>query len=217
MRSTLDLGVTLKAFSRAEVGITQSIFQVFSLFTSFSPTILLQQPFDLNVGFGVDAGVLFSLDKVFSIGIVGRNLYAPVMRNTYSSLTAFTSGGVPVTTYGSVPLDLSAGILIRPRLGVIGPLISDLKIALDYSDILDFVTHPATATNPVLHPGLGIEMVMLKILSLRGGFGHGYFSAGLGLDLAFFRLNLAMYGTELSSEPGLRPAYNLLLGLEFRY
>jgi hypothetical protein len=62
-----------------------------------------------------------------------------------------------------------------------------------------------------------VEVVMLQILALRAGFNEGYFSAGLGLNLTFFSLNLTMFGSELSTEPGLRPVYNLLLGLEFRY
>jgi hypothetical protein len=140
-----------------------------------------------------------------------------VVRNSYASLTGFTTGVTPTLAYGLAPIDLSAGVLFTPPLGALAGYLSDLKIALDYSDILDFLTHPSTASNPVLHVGLGIEVVMLDILSLRAGFGDGYFSAGLGLNLTVFRLNLTMYGSELSTEPGLRPAYNLLVGFEFRY
>jgi hypothetical protein len=46
---------------------------------------------------------------------------------------------------------------------------------------------------------------------------EGLFTAGVGLDLKIFTLNAAMFGTELSSEPGMRPVYNILIGLEFRY
>ena len=80
---------------------------------------------------------------------------------------------------------------------------------------MDFVTHPATATNPVLHIGVGLELTLLEILSLRGGFYDGYFSAGLGINMSFMKLNAAMFGRELSSEPGVNPAYNLAVGLEF--
>jgi hypothetical protein len=55
------------------------------------------------------------------------------------------------------------------------------------------------------------------VLFRSAGFNEGYFSAGLGLDLTIFRLSLTMFGSELSTEPGLRPVYNLILGLEFRY
>ena len=68
----------------------------------------------------------------------------------------------------------------------------------------------------MLHAGLGFELVLLEILFVRGGFFHGLFSAGLGLDLTVFNINVSMFGRELSTEPGLRPVYNLILSLEFR-
>jgi hypothetical protein len=215
-RSTLDLGIALKTFAQASVTLNQSILDMLTLFSSPSASILLSQPFALDVGIGVDAGVLYSWNKILSVGIVGRNLYAPVMRNAYTSLTSFGTA-LPTISYGTTPLDLSAGIMFAPRLGVLESYITDLKLMLDYGDILDFLTHPDTASNPLLHIGAGVEMVMLQVLSLRAGFDEGYFSAGLGLDLTIFRLNLTMFGSELSTEPGLRPVYNLLLGLEFRF
>jgi hypothetical protein len=56
---------------------------------------------------------------------------------------------------------------------------------------------------------------MLQILSLRAGFGQGLLSAGLELDLAFVSVSLSMFGSELSTEPGLRPTYNFVLGMRF--
>jgi hypothetical protein len=216
-KSSLDLGISVKAMANGGIALSESILGIFSLLASPGVNILLSQPFVLDVGFGVDAGLLYSWSSILSVGLVGRNLYAPVVRNTYASLTGFTSGATPTLGYGLAPIDLSAGVLFTPPLGALAAYLSDLKIALDYSDILDFLTHPATASNPVLHVGLGVEVVMLDILSLRAGFGDGYFSAGLGLNLTVFRLNLTMYGSELSTEPGLRPAYNLLVGFEVRY
>ncbi len=217
MKSKLDVGLSVKAFARGSVELSESIVSFFSFLSSPALNILMSQPFNINVGFGVDAGIRYSWNDVISVGIVGGNLYSPVMRNGYATLTAFTQGSAPTVTYGTVPIDLSAGLVYSPRLGPLEAYMSGLKVMLDYGDILDFLTHPATATNPVLHVGLGVEAVLLQILSLRGGFGQGYFSAGLGINLTAFTFNVTMYGSELSTEPGLRPAYNLLTGLEFRY
>jgi hypothetical protein len=214
--STLDLGMTLKAFAQGDVTVSQSILDLLTFLTAPNANILMTQPFVLDVGIGVDGGVLYSWNKVISVGIVGRNLYTPIMRNTYGSLSSFGTVA-PALSYGIWPLDLSAGIMFSPRLGPLEEYITNLKLMLDYGDILDFLTHPATASNPLLHVGIGMELVMLRILSLRAGFDEGYFSAGLGLDLTIFHLNLTMLGSELSTEPGLRPVYNLLAGLEFRY
>jgi hypothetical protein len=216
-QSTLDVGMSVKAFARGGIELSESILDLLSLLSSPDPSVLFVQPFTLDIGFGIDAGVLYSWNKTISAGIVGRNLFAPVVRNTYSSITAFSTGGTATQSYGSAPIDLSAGIMYSPDLGPLEGYISSLKIMLDYIDILDFLTHPATSTNPILHVQLGAELTVLQILALRGGFGDGYFAAGLGLDLSAFRFNLSMYGTELSAEPGIRPAYNLLVGLEFKY
>jgi hypothetical protein len=215
-RSSLDFGIMLKTFAQASVTLDKSILDMLTLLASPSANILLSQPFVLDVGIGVDAGVLYSWNKTLSFGLVGRNLYAPVMRNTYASVTSFGTTA-PAVTYGIEPLDLSAGFMFTPSLGVLESYITNLKLMLDYGDILDFLTHPATASNPLLHIGAGLEVVMLQVLALRAGFNEGYFSAGLGLDLTIFRLSLTMFGSELSTEPGLRPVYNLILGLEFRY
>lgn len=212
--STLDIGVSVDAFVRGSVGFSESII---TLLSSLNPAVLLSQPFDLDVGFGINTGVLYSWNKTISVGIVGRNLFAPVVRNTYASIAAFGSGGIATQSYGNAPIDLSSGIVYSPDPQAFEGYISSLKVMLDYVDILDFLTHPSTSTNPILHVQAGVEVVMLQILSLRGGFGDGYFTAGLGLDLTAFRFNLSMYGSELSAEPGIRPAYNILVGLEFRY
>jgi hypothetical protein len=217
MNSTLDIGLSVRAFARGSVELSESIVSFLSLLSAPITSFLMSQPFNLDVGFGVDTGIRYSWNDVISVGIVSRNLYAPVMRNGYATVTSFLSSGTPTMSYGTLPIDLSAGLLYSPRLGFLEDYMTGLKFMLDYRDILDFLTHPATSSNPVLHLGLGMEAVLLQILSLRGGFGQGYFSAGLGIDLAAFTFNVTMYGSELSTEPGLRPAYNLLASIEFRY
>jgi hypothetical protein len=216
MRSTLDLGVSLKLFAQGTILMSQSILSLLSIIQSGNPSALLNQPFNLDVGVGVDAGILYSWNKTISVGIVGRNLYTPVSRSQYASVTAVGTA-TPTVTYGIAPADLSAGVMYSPQLEMLRPYITSLKVMLDYSDILDFWTHPATTSNPILHVGTGIELTVLRILALRAGLGDGYFSAGAGVNLTMFQLDLAIYGNELSTEPGLRPVYNLMLGLEFRY
>jgi hypothetical protein len=215
-RSTLDLGVSIKLFAKGTVALSQDILSIVSLFSSGSTPSFVNQPFDLDVGLGVDAGVLYSWNKTISVGIVGRNIYAPVGRSAYSSVTDFGSK-LPDVSYGLAPFDLSAGLMYSPTLVRWEPYITSMKIMLDYSDIFDFLMHPATASNPILHVGAGLEVVTLRILALRAGLGNGYFSAGMGINLTAFQLDFAVFGRELSLEPGIHPVYNLVLGLEFRY
>ena len=213
--STLDFGAMLKAFVRGSSSISSSLIDLISLFQSPSMDIIYSQPFKLGIGVGLDTGILYSWKKVLSFGIVGRNLYAPTLENNYTTFNSFISSETPTKSFGLVPIDLSAGVMFSPYLGKIEHYLSRLKVFLDYNDILDFLTHPATAQNPVLHVGFGTEIVLLEILSIRAGFNEGLFSAGLGIDLSLFTLSLSMFGSELSAEPGLRPVYNLLIGIDF--
>lgn len=48
---------------------------------------------------------------------------------------------------------------------------------------------------------LGIE-IDLPLIDIRGGFREGYWTAGLGLSLGLFQIDLATYGAELGEYPG---------------
>jgi hypothetical protein len=217
LQSTLDFGFSVKAFTRAGIAWSESILSFFSLLTSPSMGVFFDQPFTLDVGFGLDAGVLYAWNRTLSVGLVARNLYSPVARNSYASANSFSSGAASTFTYGMAPLDLALGLLYTPRIAFLEAYMSSPKIMLDYNDMFDFWTHPDTASNPLLHIGLGLEVTLLDVLAVRAGLGNGYFSAGLGLNLTAFRLDLTMFGRELSTEPGLRPSYNLIIGTAFRY
>lgn len=216
-KSNLDIGALIKTFVKGKVSLTKSVLELFSLFQEPSLDVVLDQDFLLETGIGIDVGILFSLFDVFYVGIVGKNLYAPTITNDYTSLQAFLDSAAPdEIKQGIVPMDLSCGFAFTPSLGFLDWFISDLKLLLDYEDILDFLTHPTTSTNPILHLGVGLEVSFLEIMALRGGFYQGLFALGIGLDLSYFELNTAMFGRELSAEPGIRPVYNLLMSVEFK-
>lgn len=214
-RSTLDLGTLLKAFAQGQSTYSGDLLELIDAISD-PLDLIVDQPFRLTLGMGIDFGVLFTYRNRLSFGIAARDLPSLARIHQYGSMQDFLDGGSPSSSNDFLPIDLSLGIAFRPPLGRLGRYVKDLKLFLDYSDLLDFVTHPATARNPVLHAGLGAELTLLEILAVRVGFAQGLPSAGLGLDLHWFTLNLAMFGQELSSEPGLRPVYNLLIGLEFR-
>ena len=214
--SNLDIGIMLKSFMQGEIDATHTLLELASLMSN--PTALVfNEPFKFQVGVGVDLGVIFSYKDILSFGLVGRDVATFTMESEYSSLLDFVgTEETPTTTNGIVPLDLSVGILFSPVLGSgLKRVLSDLRILFDYNDILDFIFNPAGAKLWALHFGLGIEIGMLEILFIRGGFHDGLFSAGLGLDLTFFQLDISMFGTEISSQPGMRPVYNLIFGVNF--
>ncbi len=215
--SSLDAGVMLKGGLQGVSYIEKSVLEIPALFSSFGVSTLTANPFYFNTVIGVDAGLRYSYRNLISIGIVGRNLYTPVLQNLYPTLGDFLNNtATPTKSTTLLPIDVGVGALFTPRLGALERIVSNFKLMVDYGHALDFLLYPSTAKNPLLDIGIGTELTLLKILDLRAGFYQGLFSAGLGLNLKFFRLDAAMFGTELSGEPGLNPVFNMIIGLTFQ-
>jgi len=210
---TLDAGMLLKGTFRGELSFDESALNIMNV----GLDSLTTEPFNFITGIGVDVGFRYSYLNRLTVGLVGRDLYSPSLHNVYADIGDFTSGADPAEEFnGIVPFSLDLGIMYSPDLESKNLFISDIKIYLDYRDALGFWLYPELAINPILNIGFGTEISMLSILDVRAGFNQGLLSAGLGLDLYYFKMNLAMFGTELSTEPGLQPVYNIQLGFEFR-
>ena len=86
----------------------------------------------------------------------------------------------------------------------------DLLFAADYND---FFFH--RGENIFNKLNMGAEYSFGDVLFLRGGFGQGYPSLGLGLSLGgVFILDGAIYGIEKSDSPGGEGSYNYALRLK---
>lgn len=213
---TLDLGFLLKGFLQSGVSIEKDAVEIIGLVSNPNPGIFLTQPFYLQTGIGLDVGLLGAYDDQLFLGIAVRDLYTPTMKNLYNSINEFSGGYDPASVIaGKVPLDMSVGFMWQPRMMISNKYVSEFRLMIDYKDIWDFLLVPEEATNPILHVGVGSEIVVLDILSLRVGMDEGLLNAGLGLDLYFFNLDMAMFGKELGVEPGMSPVYNLVIGLSF--
>ena len=211
--NVLDLGMLLKGTFKGTTVFEESVLNIMNI----SVDSLLNSDFDFVIGIGFDLGVRYTYRNVFTAGLTAHDPYSPTIHNLYSSAVDFASGSTPVsTTYGLVPFRLDAGVMYSPDFSEVNSFISGLKVFADYFNVFDFWLYPSLAVNPVLHIGVGTEVTLLEILKVRAGFNQGLFAAGLGLDLHYFTLNAAMFGTELSTEPGLHPVYNVQIGLEFR-
>jgi hypothetical protein len=215
-KGSLDAGVLLKGFILGTSGFSSSVLGLEDVFSNLDSDLFLDEPFDVTTGIGLDVGLRYALQERFAVGLTGQNLLAPTVTNEYASLQAFLDNESPVDRpTGRIPQNLSLGVMYRPPLGVLGRYISDATVLFDYRDILDFWVAPATAENILLKFGTGLEVTMLEVLDVRLGFSDGLLNAGLGLDLNRVDINFALYGSELSTEPGLRPVFNALVGFEF--
>jgi hypothetical protein len=216
-RSTLDMGIALKGGLRFEV---EDDIDLLSLILSGDFGALMDfmgYPFRFVGLLGLDVGVLYGFNEWLYAGITFNDAYTPSLRNDYASLNAFL-GGDPATQTadGLIPFSMDVGVALYPPLFFLQTVVTDLGIYLDYRDSLGLWLSPRTAKNPILNIGLGLELTLLQILTVQGGFNDGLFSAGFGVDLDVMELQFAMYGSETSTEPGLRPLFNMMLSLAFR-
>ena len=215
---TLDLGVSMKGFLRGEGGFTYSLLLINDFMDSLGPDLLLDEPYANISGIGFDLGLLYSYGDALALGLVGQDVFSPTLRTSYSSLQDYLDGNDATDKEnGILPFQLHAGLRYSPPLGSLSQYFRSVDLYFDYRDMLDFLLYPELASNPVLHLSFGLELQMLEILSLRTGLYQGLLAAGLGVDLKFATMNIAMYGTEQSIEPGIQSVYNVILGLEFRY
>ncbi len=215
---TASVGLGVKGFVRGDVTVATTLLGLPTFLESIGPGLLADSPFSLISGFGVDLGLRYVFPVPVTIGLTVEDLYTPTAVTGYSSFPDFLDGesAAAGTVYAILPQRINLGVLWTPGLGVVDRYVSDLRLMLDYRDIFDFLIAPAASRNLALQFGLGAEARLLDVLSVRIGFSDGLLAAGLGLDLTHVRLDAAMFGSELSGEPGLRPQYNLAIGLEFR-
>ncbi|MFP4179105.1 MAG: hypothetical protein ACLFSA_03550, partial [Spirochaetaceae bacterium] len=208
----LDGGVLLKGGFRGKIEGGVAATELLSP----SLDLLLGRPFYFTSLIGADVGLLYSYKDKWYAGLTGKDVFTPTLRSKYNNISEFLDGvDASKEEFGVVPFTLNLGGMYRWDLEERNIFISEVKALFDYSDILDFWLYPRQMINPVLHVGLGAEVTILQILDLRLGFSQGLPTAGLGLDLHFFTLNAAIFGTERSTEPGMSPVYNLQFGFQF--
>ena len=210
----LDMGMLLKGGFRGTINGSVSVLDVMDL----NVDTLFDEPFDFTSFIGFDLGLRYSINETVVFGLVGKDIYTPTMTSEYANADDFINGVAPIEEdiYDLMKFELDFGMMYSLQADLSRYAISDIKVLLDYTDILDFWVYPELSTNPVLHVGFGTEITLMEILDLRVGLAQGLFAGGIGLDLHYFILNAAMFGTERSTEPGLSPVYNLQLGFEFR-
>jgi hypothetical protein len=214
--STLDLGFSVVGFVTFRGVFETDIREVFLSGATFQDLLAASGLFRRAMGAGLEFGIRYAYKEFFAVGLAARNL-SVVQAREFATIQDFLSSGASTAWYNMLPLDLTAGIMFRPPLGRLSRIFSDLVFVADYRDIFDWLVYPPGATNPLLHIALGLELRLLEIISLRGGYYQCLPSFGLGLDLSLFKLNLAYFGRELSGDPGGYSVGCYTIGVEFSY
>ncbi len=217
MPGELDAGFLFKGFVTGRSGFSTGILDLPDTLGSIGPGTILDEPFDLITGVGIDVGTRYAPNQIWAFGLTVQNLLAPAVINQYSSLRGFLDNEQPVARPAArIPQNVSVGVEYTPPLSPgFARHVSDWRLYFDYRDIIDFWAAPETSENILLKFSLGSELTMLEVLSIRLGFARGLPAAGFGLDLTRFTFSAAMFGTELTTEPGFKSVYNLLIGVTF--
>lgn len=222
---TLSIGGDIRPMARVFVPVTNEL--ALDIFDSYAAGgtdlfgVLADSSALYGFGIGFDAGAIVQFGD-FKFGCSVRDLggthfdyrestFDEVMDSLADSGIFPENGTKPDAIY-KIPMNISAGVSYHPDLGDISKII-DPQIHLDFQDIGNVILDGKSL---LLLPHLGCEASLFDILTVRGGFAEGNFSAGLGINILFLDLNLAYFTGEKGDSPGEIPANTSVIELAVR-
>lgn len=203
----LSAGIQLKGFFQTFLAQKGTAVSIMNTALNFNFDAL---PAVLSTGFGLDIGLLYNYQEWLSVGLTCKDAYTPVFTTKYASLKDYIKGNSIKTDFAVFDPLLNVGACFSIPLPARWITISSWDVLVDYRNALEIIN--PIYRNPILNVALGTEISFFDVVSLRAGIQDTYLSAGLGLDFKFFVLDVAMYGTELSLEPGKRSLLNIAAG-----
>ncbi|MGO9411559.1 MAG: hypothetical protein ACLQCB_12515 [Spirochaetia bacterium] len=173
------------------------------------PAALSSTPAVYGSGVGFDLGFMGEVGW-FSFGLSIRDLGGTTFSysaNSFGSVTGSlaSQGSLPagssVSDTYTIPMDIGIGLSFHPDLGsfrhFVDPVLSldlrNINGALDGSALFWTCVHA------------GAELKVFNLFMLRAGINQGYLTAGAGMKLFVFDLNVAVFTQELGQHLGDRP------------
>jgi len=216
-RGDLYGGVIMKGFMHGESSFQEDLLEIPDLVDDADFGRFLDEPFVLTTGVGFDLGLRYARTERLTYAVTAFNVLAPAVETRYASLDDFLDGeDFEERDRLWAPTELNLGVRYRPETPERWSGVEYLQLYADYRDAIDFLVRPDETDNIALKPAIGAELRLLKVLSLRAGFARGLPAAGFGIDAGPVEINTAVFGTELSGEPGLRPVFNAMFGARVR-
>ena len=152
----------------------------------------------------INAGVNVNLPLGFKIGAVARNINGSYKMSQAANIEALEESDEELESFEiSVPMTIDAGFAWDISLlgGFLHPI-----IAADVVDVVGLIkSNDFSQSNLVSHLKAGLEVKGLWIADARIGLDRGYWTAGVGLDLAILRLEAAYYWQEMGAYQGDKP------------
>ena len=194
---TVDAGITVKPFVR---GLISQKLNIMDMIDS-SSDILDDFSIPIIAGAGFDLGFMYRWDAGLRAGL------------TFADIV--TRGGVVTSFMGRdtnsyyVPFSMNLGLAYDFKIGTFwtgAPSLlanTGITFAFDWRDITNaFQQDDYTRRNAALDIGVGLQICVLDMFSVRMGMNEMLPAFGIGVDLGAFEFDAAYYGKELGKEPG---------------
>jgi hypothetical protein len=205
----LTAGFALRPFVRVMTSMETSVLDLAG-----------KKDFDIAVpliaGGGVDLGLLYRFKRDLAFGFTADDVYTAGVK--MSDLY----GKSPSDTLYRVPYSLNVGLSYTFHLADVWETAPQALQLFYAAAMLDwhrlnhvFSWNDHTHRNPILDLGVGLELGFFNILKLRLGIYDMLPSAGIGVELAAFKIDFSAYGKELGNEPGrfTTTAYDLSISV----
>ena len=203
----LDIGLLGKAYYRAVLYLDTPADELNKLFD------IKMSPLETHFGMGIDLGIKYSYNDIFTIAVAGYDVYSPALVTEYAPDSKY--GSSKGQSYNTVQPRLALGLLYRLRNDFLDRYISDLVFFADYRDFISLFDEDSR--HPLLDVSLGMELTVLKMLKLRAGMVDLLPSGGFGIDMTFMELDVAIRKKQLGKKPGENSVFAMDVGLLFRY
>ncbi|MDR2795276.1 MAG: hypothetical protein LBB47_01025 [Spirochaetaceae bacterium] len=187
----LDLGIAAKIFVR--MGYISKTIYLHEI--KYIVNNLAEMPFELQLGTGFDIGLRWTLAESLSFGFVLYDPFAPVLVTEYRTASQVANQQVMAQGTVQVTPRASAGISWRMVSPFWHRYFSDITLSVDYVGLLESMAE--NPRDPLLNIAAGVEVRMLEVFSVRGGFFGMQPAAGLGINFTFMTIDLALYMKEL--------------------
>lgn len=201
-------GVMSRTTIRGEIEIEKDLLGLVSL-AQDAGAILDDYPINVSPMFALDFGFLVKINNRFGISGVVKDIYTPILKypvgDVSEALEIFTTSAD--TTGNIVYREINFGFSVDLPLGPLKYVVNEINIYIDYFDLLEL------EKTPLLHLGVGADIVLLDKLHLLAGFNEGLLALGLNVDIKGFDVGFVLYGTEEGSQPGMRSVMNFLFSI----
>lgn len=223
MGVTVHVGADIRPMIRMHTPITNSVAVQFV--TALANGGDLAAPFNSAATFygsaiGIDLGLIAEVGW-FSFGLSIRDLGGTSFTystNTFGSVTGtlasqgrFPTGSSVADTY-VIPMDVGVGIAFHPDLGNFRYFVDPI-ISMDFRDLFGAIDGSAIVWT-LLHAGAQIKL--MNLFTFRAGLNQGYLTAGAGVKLWIFDVNMAVFTQELGLHIGDRPNAGMTFNADIR-